>query len=148
MLLLEQTCPLNSDSQLVSHNLQDLDVVLMESCFLGALHVQSADNVPFHTQRQGHLRARARQEGIDKVHSIGTHVMGDAWLAAGADMAHDAHLAHFQSVPLLQHLATGVSSCRSQNGVLAPGACAGFVDQEDACVVEPEAIPHHVCGAV
>ena len=41
------------------------------------------------------------------MHRVGPHIQGDARQTHRSDITHDAHLAHLQPVPLLQHLAAG-----------------------------------------
>ncbi len=126
MRFLKQAGVVDGDGDLVSHALQNGNVVGVERFRLGGLHVQRAQKRVADNERQAHFGAGVGQERVFEVHGVGAHVEGDARFAVGGDVADDGLRSHVQVVAAFLELAANFAG-----GLAHDRRLALLVEQKD-----------------
>ncbi len=147
LLFLKEPGVLDGIGHLGNHRLQDGDVFFTKGPFALALHGEGADDLSSRNQRQRHLGARLRQQGVHKADDLLAYIQSDARPAVSNAASDHRGPTDLQFVLIFQHRPASLTGTRPQDsppaGLPRPFAALIRQEQPHVVIVKPLADQFH-----
>src|SRR5688572_6398976 len=86
---------LNGDAYLICQRSENVNIFLVEGIWLGALHIERANDLTSNAEWEGDFRARFRQVWVFEENSIFTSIQSNAWFSYAGYKTNNTRLTDF-----------------------------------------------------